>query len=249
MGPANIFRTDPKTKEVSMLVIDLARAMSKEEDNNIILQDKDRLVVHSIREYRPEKKVSIYGEVKNPGEYPLAEAMTIRDLVFAGGNLKESAYIYSAELTRYDTSGGEFFKTEVKKINLKGALKGVEEDNIKLRQFDSIFIPTIPKWQAKTKVSISGEIKFPGDYNFTEKGTLFELIERAGVYLSTAYLKGAVLTRESAKVTQRATLDRLIFEMEQDLASSAAAAASGALSEEDVVAAKAGPRGNQIDVA
>ncbi len=246
MGPANIFRTDPKTKEVSMLVIDLAGAMSKEEDNNIILQDKDRLVVHSIREYIPEKKISIYGEVKNSGEYPLAEGMTIRDLVFAGGNLKESAYIYSAELTRYDTSGGEFFKTEVKKINLKGALKGVEEDNIKLRQFDSIFIPTIPKWQAKTKVSISGEVKFPGDYNFTERGTLFELIERAGGYLPTAYLKGAVLTRESAKVTQRATLDRLIFEMEQDLASSTAAAQSGALSPEDVVAAKAAMASRQM---
>ena len=246
MGPANIFRTDPKTKEVSMLVIDLAKAMSKEEDNNIILQDKDRLVVHSIREYIPEKKISIYGEVKNPGEYPLAEGMTIRDLVFAGGNLKESAYIYSAEVTRYDTSGGEFFKTEVKKINLKGALKGVEEDNIKLRQFDSLFIHTIPKWQAKTKVSISGEVKFLGDYNFTERGTLFELIERAGGYLPTAYLKGAVLTRESAKVTQRATLDRLIFEMEQDLASSAAAAASGALSEEDVVAAKAAMASRQM---
>ena len=246
MGPANIFRTDPKTKEVSMLVIDLARAMSREEDNNIILQDKDRLVVHSIREYRPEKNISIYGEVKNPGEYPLAEAMTIRDLVFAGGNLKESAYIYSAELTRYDTSGGELFKTEVKKINLKGALKGVEEHNIKLRQFDSIFIPTIPKWQAKTKVSISGEVKFPGDYNLTERGTLFELIERAGRYLPTAYLKGAVLTRESAKVTQRATLDRLIFEMEQDLASSTAAAESGALSPEDVVAAKAAMASRQM---
>ena len=246
MGPANIFRTDPKTKEVSMLVIDLARAMSREEDSNIILQDKDRLVIHSIREYRPEKKVSIYGEVKNPGEYPLAEAMTIRDLVFACGNLKESAYIYSAELTRYDTSGGKLFKTEVKKINLKGALKGVEEDNIKLRQFDSLFILTIPKWQVKKKVSISGEVKFPGDYNFTERETLFELIERAGEYLPTAYLKGAVLTRESAKVTQRATLDRLIFEMEQDLASSTAAAESGALSPEDVVAAKAAMASRQM---
>ena len=239
MGPVNIFRTNPETMEVSMLVVDLAGAMDRQEDDNILLQDKDSIVVHSIREYQPEKKVTIAGEVENPGEYPLAEGMTIRDIVFAAGNLKESAYIYSAELTRYDTSNGRLFKTEVQKINLKNALKGNEADNIKLRKFDTLFIPAIPKWQAKTRVTVSGEVKFPGGYNFTEKGALSELIERAGGYLSSSYLRGVTLTRQSAKIAQRATLDKLIFEMEQELAASSAAAASGALSKEDVAAGKA----------
>jgi protein involved in polysaccharide export with SLBB domain len=239
MGPVNIFRTNPETMEISMLVVDLAGAMARQEDDNILLQDKDSIVVHSIREYEPEKKITIAGEVENPGEYPLAEGMTIRDLVFAAGNLKESAYIYSAELTRYDTSDGRLFKTEVQKINLKNALEGDEADNIKLRKFDTLFIPAIPKWQAKTRVTLSGEVKFPGSYNFTEKGTLSELIERAGGYLPSSYLRGATLTRQSAKIAQRATLDKLIFEMEQELAASSAAAASGALSQEDVAAGKA----------
>ncbi|MEA3428649.1 MAG: SLBB domain-containing protein, partial [Thermodesulfobacteriota bacterium] len=249
MGPVNIFRTDPRTKEVSMIVIDLAGAMTEQADNNIILQDKDRMVIHSIREYKPEKRVSIHGGVKHPGEHPLSENMTIRDLVFAAGNLKESAYIYSAELTRYDTSGGKFFKAEVKKINLEEALKGNPENNIRLRKFDSLFIPTIPKWQKKTSVSISGEVKFPGNYNFAEKGRLSELIERAGGYLPESYLRGAVLTRESVKVTQKIALDKLIFEMEQDLAASAAAAQSGALSKDDVAAVQAAMASRQMLLA
>ena len=239
MGPVNIFRTNAETGEVTMLMVDLEKAVAEQENDNIILQNKDELVVHSIREYNPEKKVFIYGEVKNPGEYPLAEAMTIKDLVFASGNLKESAYRYSAELTRYDTSEGNFFKTEPKKINLQAALEGNPEDNIVLSQFDSLFIPAIPNWQKKTIISVSGEVKFPGDYSFSEKGKLSELIERAGGYLPDAYLKGATLTRESAKTTQKANLDRLIFEMEQNLAETSAAAVTGALSEEDVAAAGA----------
>jgi polysaccharide export outer membrane protein len=239
MGPVNIFRTNPETREVSMLMVNLEKAVAEQENDNIILQNKDRLVVHSIREYNPEKKVFIYGEVKNPGKYPLTENMTIKDLVFAAGNLKESAYIYSAELTRYDTSEGNFFKTEPEKINLQSELKGNPDDNILLRQFDSLFIPAIPNWQKKTIISVSGEVKFPGDYSFSEKGKLSELIERAGGYLPEAYLKGATLTRESAKATQKTTLDRLVFEMEQNLAEASAAAVSGALSAEDVAAARA----------
>ncbi|MBW2559008.1 MAG: SLBB domain-containing protein [Deltaproteobacteria bacterium] len=239
MGPVNIFRTDPKTKEVSMIVINLAKAMTGQENANIVLQDKDRVIVHSIREYAPEKKVSVKGAVTNPGEYPLSSDMTIRDLVFAAGNLTESAYIYSAELTRYSTSDGKLFKTEVCKLDLKKALEGGVTDNVKLRNFDELFIAAIPKWQTKTKVLITGEVALPGEYSFTEKGTLSELIERAGDYLPTKYLRGAVLTRESAKVRQKSTLDKLMFEMEKDLASSAAAAQSGALSKDDVASAQA----------
>ncbi len=239
MGSVNIFRTDPKTKAVSMVVINLGNAMAEQEGSNIVLQDKDRMIVHSIREYIPEKKVSINGAVANPGEYPLSDDMTILDLVFAAGNLKESAYIYSAELTRYDTSDGKLFKTEVQKIDLKSALEGDVDHNIRLRNFDELFIAAIPKWQTKTKVHVSGEVKLPGQYSFTEKGTLSELIERAGGYVPTAYLRGAVLTRQSAKVRQKATLEKLMFEMEQDLAASAAAAESGALSKDDVASAQA----------
>jgi protein involved in polysaccharide export with SLBB domain len=239
MGSANIFRTEPETKAVSMIVINLGNAMDDEEESNIVLQDKDKMVVHSVREYIKEKKVSIYGSVTNPGEYPLSEDMTIRDLVFAAGNIKESAYVYSAELTRYDTSNGKLFKTDVQKINLKNALEGSVTDNLKLRNFDELFIAEIPRWQTKTKVTISGEVRLPGEYSFTEKGTLSELLERAGGYLPTAYLRGAVLTRESARIRQKSTLDRLIFEMEQDLAASAAAAESGALSKDDLASAQA----------
>jgi protein involved in polysaccharide export with SLBB domain len=237
-GQAHIFRTDPATREVKLLDIDLGKALANDNQHNIVLQDKDKLVIHSVKEYSPDKYATIQGEIRNPGDYPIGENMSVRDLILAAGNLKESAYTYSAELSRFDTSGGKLFKTEVKKIDLKGILEGKEKD-IKLNPHDHLQIYPIPNWNDKTRVAVQGEISLPGVYYLSDKATLSQLIERAGGFLPSAYLKGAVFTRESAKVTQKATLEKLIFEMEQDVAAASVASATAALSPEDVAATKA----------
>ena len=54
----------------------------------------------------PAREVEIGGMVHAPGTYPLEEGMRVSDLVRAGGDLNESAYGLSAEITRYEVEGG-----------------------------------------------------------------------------------------------------------------------------------------------
>ena len=52
-------------------------------------------------------KVSIFGEVMRPGEYPLSERMTAADLLRMAGGFKISAYQQAADLTSYSVIDGD----------------------------------------------------------------------------------------------------------------------------------------------
>ena len=65
------------------------------------------------RSGEPYREVSISGEIKAPGTYPLEPGMRISDLVRAGGNLSEEAYALKAEIARYVVVDGEYRETEV----------------------------------------------------------------------------------------------------------------------------------------
>jgi len=52
-------------------------------------------------------KVSIFGEVLRPGEYPLSQKMTAADLLRMAGGFKGSAYRQAADLTSYSVIDGD----------------------------------------------------------------------------------------------------------------------------------------------
>ena len=201
-----------------------------------MLQDQDEVVIHSIREFKPREAVSIYGMVNNPGQFPLAVGMTIKDLVMAGGNLRKEAFKEEAELVRFDLVDGELMKTEVLSFNLAAAVTGNPKDNLELQDYDRVFIKRIPKWLDEMKVSIEGEVKYPGDYYVRQDERLSSLIERAGGFTNDAYLRGAFFTRESVQEIQRQRLDELISRMEQEISAETGMEATGAMNAQEVQA-------------
>ncbi|OGP85792.1 MAG: hypothetical protein A2V87_01685 [Deltaproteobacteria bacterium RBG_16_58_17] len=233
---AHIFRTDPKTREATMLTVDLSQALAERDRDNIVLQNKDRLVVHHIQEYRPEKLVTIEGEVRHPGQYQLTEGMTIRDLVFAAGNIKEEAYLDDAELTSMITDNGRGVKYEQKNLNLRGAFAGDAGQNVRLQSYDRLFVKRIPDWRTERFVTVRGEVKFPGRYIVKKGERLSSLLERVGGYKDTAYLRGAFFARERVRELQQKGLQDMAERMERELLSDTGI--STALSAEEVAAKK-----------
>ena len=237
LGPVHIFRTDPDSKKVQMLMFDLSKAMNgANNEDNPVLQDKDRLVVHSVKEYSYDKKVSIDGDVLKPGDYPLAEGMTVRDLVFAAGNLKESAYVYAAELSRIDTFGGRLTKVEVKNFELGKAMNSDPAENYELRPYDRVFVKRIPDWQEERFVSLSGEVMFPGKYILKKGERLSSIIERAGGYTPEAYLRGAFFTRDRVRTLQQRGIEEMAARLERDLMAQTSSTVTTSLSVEEVQA-------------
>lgn len=163
-----------------------------------------------------KKIVRIAGPVQKPGDYGFSSGMTIKDLVEMSGGVKYYAYLKEAELTRVTpTSFGPH--TQKILIDLEKALAGDPKHNIFLHQDDYLFVRTIPEWELYRKVTITGEVKFPGVYTIEKGERISSLIQRAGGFTDKAYLKGAIFTRVSVRELQQRNIDEMIDRLEREL--------------------------------
>jgi protein involved in polysaccharide export with SLBB domain len=156
-----------------------------------------------------------------PGEYPLEPNMTVSDLIRAGGNLSDAAYGGKAELTRYTVVDGEARRTELIDIDLANVLMGNKEADIALRPFDFLNIQEIPEWTAQEKVTLKGEVKFPGVYPIKRGETLRSVLQRAGGLTDLSFPQGGVFTRRQLREREQEQLDQLAARLQNDLATMA----------------------------
>lgn len=69
----------------------------------------------------------------------------------------------------------------------------------------------------RIEVSISGEVKVPGKYAVNKGERLSSVLAKAGGFTDKAYLRGAWLTRESARADQQKALEDLTRRLAQEL--------------------------------
>ncbi|MDY0189028.1 MAG: SLBB domain-containing protein, partial [Syntrophus sp. (in: bacteria)] len=230
MNEGRVYRT---------LYFNVARAMANDPLENLALQNRDRVVLHSVWEHVEEKSVSIEGEVKKPGAYLFTDEMTVRDLVFRAGQLMESAYLDEAELSTVVVDGGKRARLEKKPISLRRALAGDPQHNIPLKNRDRLFVKRISDWNVERYVTLSGEFRFPGRYIVSKGEKLSSLIERAGGFTDKAYLRGAFFTRDRVRELQQKGLQDLTSRLERDLLTGGSKEVATALSTAEVQAKQA----------
>lgn len=161
---------------------------------------------------------SISGEVRFPGEYPIAQGARVSHLVTAAGGIKESAYIKQAELTKFIVNEETGATIEHQKIALGFALKNSAEHDIEIGSRDQLTVLKIPSWQENITVTLRGEVKFPGTYSVREGESLDNVIERAGGFTEQAFLEGAVFTRESVKAQELTQIIKFSDQLRLDIA-------------------------------
>lgn len=166
----------------------------------------------------PAQLIEISGAVKFPGIYPLPRQSGVDQLLTAAGGLMESAYLESAELSRYDAKG---FNTSADRINfsLSQAVSG--QYPITLSPMDHLIVKTQPGWQEGMVVELQGELVFPGRYTFQRGETLKDLIERAGGFTEFAYPEGAVLSRDRLKRQEAERLKQINNQLKQEISNMA----------------------------
>lgn len=213
-GESELYRTDKRTNQVTLMKFDLGKAMEGDPESNLVVQDMDRVVIHSVTENEPDRYVVIKGEVNKPGKYRYAKNMKISDLVFAAGSILESAHLGEAELaTRTEGESGSAIT--ILNVDVGKAVSGSAADDMPLKPDDILFIKKIPNWGEERFVSMEGEVRFPGKYLIKKGEKLSSLIERAGGFTDRAYLKGAIFSRESVRKLQQRNLDDSIDRLER----------------------------------
>jgi len=232
-----LLRVDQE-KKFSTLYFNVGKALAEDPEHNLLVEDQDHLIIHSIWSIVEKKKVYIEGDINKPGEYQYTENMTVSDLIFRAGNLLPSAYLYDAEITSFLTNEKLESYTTRKLVNLEKALTGDPLHNIPLTPKDRLLIKRIPGWGEELFATLEGELRFPGFYPIKKGERLSSLLARAGGYTEEAYLRGAVFVRKSVKEFQQQNLDNIIKRLEQDLIRQSSRAISTAISAEAVQARK-----------
>jgi protein involved in polysaccharide export with SLBB domain len=238
-GYVLVRREAPQTRQVSAVSANLSDALARPQAaTNIRLQARDTVHVFSLAFGRqriieplleelqlqgqagqPFREVSVSGQVKAPGTYPLEQGMRVSDLLRAGGNLAEDAYASRAEIARYEIVDGEYRNTEVVEVDLAAVLRGDASADIELMEHDNLRISSIPDWDTLWSVTLEGEVRFPGEYRIRRGETLSQVLERAGGLTDAAFPEGAIFLREALREREQEQIELLARRLETDLTS------------------------------
>lgn len=244
-GLAQVLRLVPPDYQPQQLTVDLGQALAGDPQQNIELQKFDEVRIFSRDQMQDQPTITVSGAVLRPGSYRYYGNMTVRDLIVTAGNVKRSAYLTEAELTRF-IPDGQGTRTERMLLNLQQALQGDPVQNLLLEPEDHLFVRAIPDYAQEHLVKVSGRVLFPGTYAVAKGERLSSVLARAGGFAEGAYLRGAVFSRQALKEVQRQRLQKLIVEQEQEIARTAADIAQGALSSEELQSAKTLMESRQI---
>ena len=187
--------------------------------SNVKLEPNDVVQLFSTQEFSDAQYVDIFGEVRKTGRVNKYGGMTLEDLLYLSGGIKQSA-----EFGRLEISS--VVDIDSAKRNLKPTRTVIRSYAIQpnlsldsaaakvvLKPYDQVFVRKNPTFELQQNVEIKGLIKYPGLYpRLTKFDRLSSFIERAGGVTDNANLEGAVLQRTKTeffreRVIQQPKLD------------------------------------------
>lgn len=162
------------------------------------LKDADSVYVDSTLN-RYSNMVEVRGAVFRQGMYQMDGSIsTVRQLIEAAGGPTEDAFLDHAVMHRRK----EDRSLEVLSVDIN-ALMNRDVPDIPLRNEDVLFVPNRSDMQEERILTIQGEVRYPGKYEFAENMSLEDFILQAGGLTDAASLMKVDISRRIRN--QRAT--------------------------------------------
>ena len=158
----------------------------------------------------------VSGAVEQPGFYPVAGTVTLAEMLSVANGVLPNADIRRVNVrSYYANASGVLNLRSTKKIDLNS----VAAHKIVLKGDFDVQVPSFINNASVGQLTLSGEVQRPGEYTFSRKETLHDVIQRAGGLTSVAYPLGAVFTRDSLRAEQAAANVTLARQVEQSILS------------------------------
>lgn len=149
--------------------------LPEENFNSYIPVSGEEFTVTKILE-RFSNRITIKGAVFRPDMYSYTPGLKILDLITKAEGLTEDAYTERVRVLRV----GSDLKLEILNVDLKKALDGDLTENVVLEREDIVTVYSLLDFEEEFKVTIGGEVKSPGVYNYYPGFTLNDLLLQAG---------------------------------------------------------------------
>ncbi|WP_345103621.1 SLBB domain-containing protein [Mucilaginibacter panaciglaebae] len=139
---------------------------------------------------RFENRVVITGAVFRPGEFELQQGLTVSQLIKNAGGLKEDAFTGRGSISRLNPDN----TTQQLSFNVQDAMTSSSADII-LQREDVVSITSVFDLHDKYKVTIKGQIRRPGDFDYADSMKVADLIIKAGGFSEGASSKRIEVSR------------------------------------------------------
>src|SRR3984893_2686970 len=208
---AQVFRYLPDGK-FKIFSVSLSQALAGDPIENIMLEPRDRLLIHRNPDAVEPATVYIQGEEGQPSRYQLTTNMHSADLIRIGGGLKPSADTKIADLTQYDWVNQRKLGGKQEQITISAALAGDAKSNAALHNGDVLTIRQLPGWNdLGASITLKGEVTNPGVYGIRPGERLSSVLERAGGFQKDAYAYGSILQRVQVRELELKEQESLIM--------------------------------------
>lgn len=268
---AVVQRLDKETLATKLIAFNLGLAIKGDPVENMLLEPGDVINVYSADAVLPKtgNDVVLKGSIFSPSDrrFVWRKGMHVNDLIpsanwltdyydywvnFRGDKLNSGINWSYANVVRLNHAD---LTREMLTFNLGKAVRDRDAaQNLALLPGDEVTVFTNNEIHVSGEneikyVKLEGEIKTPGIYPVRPGETLRQLVARVGGVTPQAYLFSSEFTRESTRKMQQKRLDEMVDRMESAVQRSAGQQASGALSPQDIDAAKAQAASQQALIA
>jgi protein involved in polysaccharide export with SLBB domain len=188
--------------------------------NNYIPQTGDVFVASKILN-RFQNRVKITGAVFRPDVYELTPGLRVAELIKKADGLKEDAYTGRGQILRLEDD----LTRSIVSFDIKKAIAGQEAYNIVMKREDEVLISSVQDLHDSFRVTIQGEVRVPGQYDYVDQLTLKDLILQAGGFTDAAYKNieiARLIRRDSISSTDNRASAIIKTEINGDLSGMAA---------------------------
>lgn len=166
-------------------------------------------------------RVRITGAVFRPDVYELTPGLRAADLIRKADGLREDAYTGRAQVLRLE----EDLTRSIVSFDIRKALAGDAADNPVLQREDEVLISAVSDLRDSFKVSIQGEIRIPGQYDYVNGLSLKDLVLQAGGFTDAAFKNieiARLIRRDSLALTDKRSSAIINTDIAGDLSSATA---------------------------
>jgi len=148
--------------------------ISASQYNTYVPKNGDKYIVEAILD-RFENRVEIMGAVFRPGLYELNNGMSLRQLILKADGLTEDAFLNRGYINRLNLDNTlSLISFDLRKVMAESA------NDIILQREDKVTVSSIFDLRDEYKVSIQGEVRAPGTFDYSQNLNLESLIQMAG---------------------------------------------------------------------
>ncbi len=173
---------------------------------NVELFANDQVLLFNTNEFADKQYVEIFGEVRKEGKVNKYGGMTLQDLLYLSGGLKQSAEYGRIEISSVvdvDSAKGmqQPTRTVLKTIKVSPNLDlDSASAKIELKPYDQVYVRKNPTFELQQLITINGMVRYSGPYpRLSKSERLSSYIERAGGVKEEADLSGAILYRKKTQ--------------------------------------------------